>query len=153
MLITVTLNGGDYWNDHISLYEYGFQQVESVSLPAPVLPALPVAGGESGRVGLTASEPPAVVLLRIRRNRYPAVCLRPLFWWRRWRRVPSGGGAVLLQGRGDRAGTADGMRKRGGPSGSRIQRAFYPFIDRDAEGVGRTELIRTRMYRNKDGSL
>lgn len=62
MLITVTLNGGDYWNDHISLYEYGFQQVESVSLPAPVLPALPVAGGESGRVGLTASEPPAVVL-------------------------------------------------------------------------------------------
>ncbi len=62
LLIAVTLNGGDYWNDHMSLYEYGFQQVESVTLPVPELPELPVAGGECGQLSLTASGPPSAVL-------------------------------------------------------------------------------------------
>lgn len=62
-LIAVTLNGGDYWNDHMALYNYGFTQVESVSLTPPELPALPVAGGQTGQVVLSTQTPPAKTLL------------------------------------------------------------------------------------------
>ena len=62
-LIAVTLNGGDYWNDHMALYNAGFTQVESVALTAPELPGLPVAGGLTGSVALTTEAPPARTLL------------------------------------------------------------------------------------------
>ena len=44
-LVVATLNGGDYWNDHIALYEYGFSQTESVVLPQPSVSPIAVAGG------------------------------------------------------------------------------------------------------------
>lgn len=60
-LIAVTFNGGDYWNDHIRLYEYGFSLVESVMPAVPALPKLPVCGGVGDSVSL-AAQPSAVVL-------------------------------------------------------------------------------------------
>lgn len=61
-LVIATLNGGDYWNDHMALYAYGFSQVSRQALP-PVQPmALPVAGGTAATVSLTAPAPPSVVL-------------------------------------------------------------------------------------------
>ncbi|MBQ9861796.1 MAG: D-alanyl-D-alanine carboxypeptidase [Clostridia bacterium] len=63
-LVVATLNGGDYWNDHIALYEYGFSQTESVSLVLPDLPLLSVCGGTSPSVALRADVPEAVTLLK-----------------------------------------------------------------------------------------
>lgn len=62
-LVVATLNGGDYWNDHIALYEYGFSRVKSVPLEIPSLPAIAVAGGVQSTLSLTADAvSPAVVL-------------------------------------------------------------------------------------------
>lgn len=61
-LVAVTLNGGDYWNDHIALYEYGFSVTSSVTPAVPELPFLAVAGGEKTRVALTAESPSPTVL-------------------------------------------------------------------------------------------
>lgn len=60
-LIVATLNGGDYWQDHMALYEYGFSAVRQETLPeAPS--ECPVAGGERGIVALTAVGADATVL-------------------------------------------------------------------------------------------
>ncbi|MCL2488912.1 MAG: D-alanyl-D-alanine carboxypeptidase [Oscillospiraceae bacterium] len=61
-LVAVTLNDGDDWDDHITLFDYGFSQVEAVSIPPPELPALPVAGGYRREVTLNTQPPPAWVL-------------------------------------------------------------------------------------------
>jgi D-alanyl-D-alanine carboxypeptidase (penicillin-binding protein 5/6) len=61
-LIVVTLNGGDYWNDHMALYEYAFPKWQSVTPELPELPSLPVAGGVSPHIGLTAKQPEALTL-------------------------------------------------------------------------------------------
>lgn len=61
-LIAVTLNSPDDWNDHISLYEQGFPQLESFQPSLPELPNLKVAGGRTGYVQLAAELPPALIL-------------------------------------------------------------------------------------------
>ncbi len=63
-LVVATLNGGDYWNDHIALYEYGFSQTVAVPLPIPEMGDLPVAGGVAGTVSLAMETPKTVVLLQ-----------------------------------------------------------------------------------------
>ncbi len=61
-LVVATLNGGDYWNDHIKLYEYGFEQVEACTLPTPVLPQLPVSNGETGWLPLRMETPESAIV-------------------------------------------------------------------------------------------
>ena len=61
-LIVATLNGGDYWNDHMALYTYGFSLVRRVALPEAAPEACPVAGGVESRVPLTAEGADSVVL-------------------------------------------------------------------------------------------
>ena len=63
-LVAATLNGGDYWNDHIKLYNYGFTQVQRVQLEPPPLPDVAVAGGQTGKVQVQTEQPPAVTLLK-----------------------------------------------------------------------------------------
>ena len=63
-LVVATLNGGDYWNDHMALYEYGFSVTEAVTPSLPDFPSLAVAGGEEGAVPLTATIPSPVVLFQ-----------------------------------------------------------------------------------------
>lgn len=63
-LVAVTLNGGDYWNDHIALYEYGFSQTESRQLSLPELGSIPVTGGAVSAVAATAPDPGQAVLFK-----------------------------------------------------------------------------------------
>lgn len=63
-LVVATLNGGDYWNDHMALYEYGFSITESVSLPLPDLPHVPVSGGAASSVSLRADPPEPITLFK-----------------------------------------------------------------------------------------
>lgn len=80
-LVAVTLNGGDYWNDHMALYEYGFSQTEAFPLPAPTLPPLPVTGGTAGETALQMDQPPTVTLLTGEAERVQAIVELPRFAW------------------------------------------------------------------------
>ena len=62
-LIAVTLDDGDDWNDHITLYDYGFGHYFAARLPAAEYRA-DVAGGESDSVAVTAEPVNDVVLPR-----------------------------------------------------------------------------------------
>lgn len=61
-LVAVTLNGHDYWNDHKSLYAYGFAQIERLTLPEVTLPQLTVSGGQSDRLSLRIDPPAGPVI-------------------------------------------------------------------------------------------
>ncbi len=61
-LVIATLNGGDYWNDHMALYNYAFSLVERRDLPVVPVTKLPVAGGVSTQVPVAADAPPSCVL-------------------------------------------------------------------------------------------
>ena len=80
-LIAVTLNGGDYWNDHIALYEYGFSVTASVPLAMPALPPLSVAGGEQTTVPLSAEQPPAAILMKDEADAVSVRVQLPSFVW------------------------------------------------------------------------
>ncbi len=62
-VVVATLNGGDYWNDHMALYEYAFSLIERRQVTAAVPATLPVAGGEDTYIPLTWT-PPSLVLRR-----------------------------------------------------------------------------------------
>lgn len=62
-VVVATLNGGDYWNDHMALYEYAFSLIERRQVTATVPDTLPLAGGEDTYVPLTWA-PPSLVLRR-----------------------------------------------------------------------------------------
>lgn len=80
-LVVATLNGGDYWNDHMALYEYGFSQVSAESLPLPALPKVAVCGGMATKVTLTAEEPKDIVLLSGERGKLATEWVLPRFVW------------------------------------------------------------------------
>lgn len=80
-LVAVTFNGGDYWNDHIALYEYGFSQTESVALPLPVLPEVTVVGGTADAVPLCAQAAEPVILMRGERDAVVTEWELPRFVW------------------------------------------------------------------------
>lgn len=80
-LVAVTLNGGDYWNDHIALYEYGFSKTAAVTLPIPALPDVAVAGGVSQTATLTVEEPASVVLLKEEQAQVTCHLQLPAFVW------------------------------------------------------------------------
>ena len=61
-LIVATLNGGDYWNDHIALYDYAFTLVHRERLPDVAPSACAVMGGEASTVAIKADEIPSCVL-------------------------------------------------------------------------------------------
>jgi D-alanyl-D-alanine carboxypeptidase (penicillin-binding protein 5/6) len=63
-LVSVTLKAGDDWNDHISMYEYGFSITESVPLPVQNLPVIDVAGGSLDKVNLIMESPPSCTILK-----------------------------------------------------------------------------------------
>lgn len=79
-LIAVTLNGGDYWNDHIKLYDTGFDAMTTTELPVTRLPAMPVSGGVEATVGLTAT-PPTVTLPAGMLDALTVRASRPAFLW------------------------------------------------------------------------
>lgn len=56
-LVAVTLNAPDDWNDHISMFEYGFSKYKGVELTCR-LPDIKVAGGEKESVSVRLSSNP-----------------------------------------------------------------------------------------------
>ncbi len=61
-LVVATLNGGDYWNDHIALYEYGFSRVKRMNLTPDFPQSSAVCGGVADAVPLSAVLPESVVV-------------------------------------------------------------------------------------------
>lgn len=61
-LVVATLNGGDYWNDHIALYNYGFSHVKRVALTSEIPQNTAVCGGVSPQVDLSVDLPESVVV-------------------------------------------------------------------------------------------
>lgn len=53
-LICVTLNDRNDWNDHIAMYDYGFEAVHTVDTVIPDNLSVQVVGGECESVGLSA---------------------------------------------------------------------------------------------------
>ena len=78
-LVIATLNGGDYWNDHMALYNYAFSLVERRELPMVPVTELPVAGGVSTQVAVAPDATPSCVL-RIGEEVHTRVEL-PTFLW------------------------------------------------------------------------
>ena len=60
--MVATLNGGDYWNDHLKLYEYAFSRLERIAPTVPALPPVSVAGGVKETVVLKTPTPSAVTV-------------------------------------------------------------------------------------------
>ncbi len=63
-LVVATLNGGDYWNDHMALYNYAFALVRREKMPDVAPLSCAVAGGEAATVPLLPQEIPSCVLLK-----------------------------------------------------------------------------------------
>ncbi len=61
-LVIASLNGGDYWNDHMALYEYAFPLVHRETMPAVSSASCPVAGGLVEIVSVQPSASPSCVL-------------------------------------------------------------------------------------------
>ena len=53
-LICVTLNDRNVWNDHMAMYDYGFENAEKIQLDIPENLSVNIAGAESDRLSLTA---------------------------------------------------------------------------------------------------
>lgn len=59
VLVAVTLNAPDDWNDHVSMFEYGFSQCEAVSMGCDLSNArLKVVGGEAQSAAVRLSYQP-----------------------------------------------------------------------------------------------
>lgn len=55
-LICVTLNDKCDWDDHMALYNYGFEQVKCITPNIPALPYLDIAGAENDKLALKMNE-------------------------------------------------------------------------------------------------
>lgn len=61
-LVAVTLNCGNDWEEHMTLFEEGFALLEEVTLSPPPLETLAVYGGDAAQVTLSAPSVKATVL-------------------------------------------------------------------------------------------
>lgn len=57
-LICVTLNDRNDWNDHMAMYDYGFETAKNIQLDIPENLSVCLAGAEKDRLSLTASDIP-----------------------------------------------------------------------------------------------
>lgn len=80
-IVVATLNGGDYWNDHMKLYEYAFERLERVTPQTPVLEPLAVAGGVDIKVALATEQPAAFTLKKEESDNVQISVQLPAFLW------------------------------------------------------------------------
>ena len=55
-LICVTLNDGNDWNDHLAIYDYGFENVKRVSAEIPEDMELELVGAENDKIAVTIGD-------------------------------------------------------------------------------------------------
>lgn len=60
-LICVTLNDRNDWNDHIAMYDYGFQTVRSQVLELPECLELDIVGADEEKIGLSVGNEPVAI--------------------------------------------------------------------------------------------
>ncbi|MDE6102702.1 MAG: D-alanyl-D-alanine carboxypeptidase [Ruminococcus sp.] len=60
-LICVTLNDRNDWNDHMAMYDYGFETVHNIKLDIPENLSVNLAGAEKDSLSLTAGDDPVTV--------------------------------------------------------------------------------------------
>ena len=63
-LIAVTLNDRHDWRDHISLYDFGFENYRAVHPDTDCPDTIDIAGGVGDTVSLYAGDPPVIILPR-----------------------------------------------------------------------------------------
>lgn len=80
-VVVATLNGGDYWNDHLKLYAHAFSQLERVQLSPPTIPPLDIAGGVSQQVAVSTAVPEAVTLRKKDADAAHVTVQLPAFLW------------------------------------------------------------------------
>lgn len=78
-LIIASLNGHDYWNDHMALYEYGFSLTTCYRPELPDFSRFPVSGGITGTVPLQVEEVPGMTLLKGEEDRVRCLVDVPRF--------------------------------------------------------------------------
>ena len=78
-LIIASLNGHDYWNDHMALYEYGFSLTTCYRPELPDFSRFPVSGGITGTVPLQVGEVPGMTLLKGEEDRVRCLIDVPRF--------------------------------------------------------------------------
>jgi D-alanyl-D-alanine carboxypeptidase/D-alanyl-D-alanine carboxypeptidase (penicillin-binding protein 5/6) len=61
VLVAVTLNAGDDWNDHIKLYEYGYDKITDKQVHARVPERVRVYGGSGNFVLISPQENPVKI--------------------------------------------------------------------------------------------
>ena len=55
-LICVTLNDRNDWNDHMAMYDYGFENAHNIKLDIPENLSVKIAGADSDRLSLTTED-------------------------------------------------------------------------------------------------
>lgn len=60
-MICVTLNDRNDWNDHMAMYDYGFEMTKNVEPDIPEDLSMNLAGGETDRLLLTAGDKPVEI--------------------------------------------------------------------------------------------
>ncbi|MDE6670570.1 MAG: D-alanyl-D-alanine carboxypeptidase [Ruminococcus sp.] len=55
-LICVTLNDRNDWNDHMAMYDYGFENAHNIKLDIPENLSVKIAGADTDRLSLTAED-------------------------------------------------------------------------------------------------
>lgn len=60
ILVAVTLNAPDDWNDHVALYDEALPKIENVSVPADISAVVRVVGGDNGGVLAKISSIPKI---------------------------------------------------------------------------------------------
>lgn len=60
-LICVTLNDRNDWNDHMAMYDYGFETAKNIQLDIPENLSVCLAGAEKERLSLTAGDAPVKI--------------------------------------------------------------------------------------------
>ena len=68
VLIAVTLNAGDDWNDHTKLYDYGFDVIDTSELYIRLPESLKVYGGASDKVSVEIENNPVYLSLNDKDN-------------------------------------------------------------------------------------
>ena len=78
-LVIASLNGYDYWDDHIAFYEYGFSLTACYRPELPDFSRFPVSGGTMGTVPLVVGEMPEITVLKGEEERVECLMDVPRF--------------------------------------------------------------------------